>query len=79
MKDAYACYECKLMDYKTYGDHVWVVGEIVATHYEEELFTGEQALKLNSVSPALYMGGELYTIPEKDNIRHLDRKVYGKL
>ena len=79
LKDAYACYECKLVDHKTYGDHVWVVGEIVATHYEEELFTGEQALKLDRVSPALYMGGELYTIPAKDNIRHLDRKVYGKL
>ena len=79
LKDAYACYECKLMDYITYGDHVWVVGEIVATHYEKELFTGEQALKLDSVSPALYLGSELYTVPAKDNIRHLDRKVYGKL
>jgi len=79
LKDAYACYECKLVDHKTYGDHVWVVGEIVATHYEEKLFTGEQALKLDSVSPALYMGGELYTIPAKDDIRHLDRRVYGKL
>jgi flavin reductase (DIM6/NTAB) family NADH-FMN oxidoreductase RutF len=78
LKDAYACYECKLVDHKTYGDHVWVVGEILASHFEEELFTAEQSLDLERVSPALYMGAELYTIPAKDTIRHLDRKVYGK-
>lgn len=78
LKDAYACYECRLMDHKTYGDHVWVVGEILASHFEKELFTGKQVLNLERVSPALYLGAELYTIPAKDTIRHLDRKVYGK-
>lgn len=78
LKDAYACYECRLVDHKTYGDHVWVVGEILASHFEEKLFTAEQALNLERVSPALYLGAELYTIPAKDTIRHLDRKVYGK-
>jgi flavin reductase (DIM6/NTAB) family NADH-FMN oxidoreductase RutF len=77
LKDAYACYECRLADERTYGDHIWVVGEIVATHYEEELFTGEQLIDLERVSPAVYMGGENYTIPAKDRLRHLDRKVYG--
>lgn len=78
LSDAYACYECKLIDHKTYGDHAWVVGEILATHFEERQFTEGQALNLERVSPALFMGGELYTIPAKDAIRHLDRKVYGK-
>jgi flavin reductase (DIM6/NTAB) family NADH-FMN oxidoreductase RutF len=78
LRDAYACYECKLIDHKTYGDHIWVVGEILATHFEEELFTEGQALNLERVSPALFMGNELYTIPVKDNIRKLDRTVYGK-
>lgn len=77
LKDAYACYECRLVDERAYGDHIWVVGEIVATHYEEELFTGEQLIDLERVSPALYMGGENYTIPANDKLRHLDRKVYG--
>jgi flavin reductase (DIM6/NTAB) family NADH-FMN oxidoreductase RutF len=77
LKDAYACYECRLVDEKVYGDHIWVVGEIVAAHYEEELFTKEQLIDLERVSPALYMGGENYTVPAKDNVRHLDRKVYG--
>lgn len=78
LKDAYASYECKLVDHKVYGDHVWVVGQILASHFDEELFTGEQVLDLKRVSPALYLGAELYTIPAKDAIRYLDRKVYGK-
>ena len=78
LKDAHACYECKLVDHKTYGDHVWVVGEILATHFDEELFTKEQVLNLERVAPALYLGAELYTVPAKDAIRHFDRKVYGK-
>jgi len=78
LKEAYAAYECKLVDHKVYGDHIWVVGQILASHFDEELFTREQVLDLKRVSPALYLGAELYTIPAKDNIRYLDRKVYGK-
>lgn len=78
LKEAYASYECKLVDHKVYGDHVWVVGEILASHFDEGLFTREQVLDLKRVSPALYLGAELYTTPAKDTIRHLDRKVYGK-
>jgi len=36
LKDAYAAYECKLVDSKPYGDHLWIVGEIVAVHFLEE-------------------------------------------
>ena len=32
LKDAYAAYECRLLDSKPYGDHIWIVGEIVAVH-----------------------------------------------
>jgi len=78
LADAYACYECKVVEYETYGDHVWFVGEVVASHFERDSFTPEQVLNLERVAPALYLGGELYTYPAKDGIRHLDRKVYGK-
>jgi len=78
LKDAYASYECRLVEHKVYGDHVWVVGQILASHFDEELFTAEQVLDLKCISPALYLGAELYTVPAKDTIRHLDRKVYGK-
>ena len=78
LADAYACYECWLVAHQTYGDHVWFVGQVVASHFEPDLFTSEQLLNLERVAPALYLGGELYTILAKDSIRHLDRKVYGK-
>ena len=78
LSEAYAAYECRMVDQTTYGDHVWLVGEIVATHYDEDRFDDRQQLRLDCVSPALYMAGDLYTIPAKDDIKHLDRKVYGK-
>ena len=78
LKDAYAAYECKLVDHKTYGDHVWVVGEILATHYDEELFNEKQELVLERFSPALYLGAEKYTTVARDILKQLDRKVYGK-
>ena len=78
MEDAYACYECQLVEHKTYGDHEWVIGQVVASHFEEALFTEKQVLDLERVAPSLYLGAELYTTVAKDTIRHLDRKVYGK-
>ena len=33
---AYAAYECKLVDDREYGDHRWLVGEVVAVHLLEE-------------------------------------------
>ena len=78
LKDAYAAYECKLFDHKTYGDHVWVVGEILASHYDQEIFTEAGGLKLERFSPALYLGAEKYTTVARDILKQLDRKVYGK-
>jgi len=78
LKAAYAAYECKLIDDRGYGDHRWLVGEIVAVHWLKEVFTPEEVLNLDKVSPILYLGGELYSIVAKDTIRSLERKVYGK-
>jgi flavin reductase (DIM6/NTAB) family NADH-FMN oxidoreductase RutF len=39
LKDAYSTYECRLVDSREYGDHIWIVGEIVATHFDKALFT----------------------------------------
>ncbi len=77
LKAAYAAYECKLVDDKGYGDHRWLVGEIVAVHLLREAFTPEETLDLDKVSPLLYLGHELYATTSKD-IRYLDREVYGK-
>ena len=78
LKDAYAAYECKLVDNKTYGDHVWVVGEIVAAHFVDNVFTAKGALDLGKVSPALYLGAELYATTDKESVRLLDRETYGR-
>jgi len=77
LKDAYAAYECELVDDRGYGDHRWLVGKIVAVHRLREAFTPEETLDLEKVSPILYLGHELYLTTAKD-IRYLDREVYGK-
>ncbi len=78
LKDAYAAYECQLVDDRSYGGHRLLVGEIVAVHLLKEAFTPEEVLDLDKVSPVLYLGQELYLTTSKDTIRSIDREVYGK-
>ena len=73
LKDAYASYECKLLDSKIYGDHVWVVGEIVAVHFQEGIFTGNGILDLGKVKPLLYLGSEFYATTDKDSLNCITR------
>ena len=77
LKLAYAAYECQLFDHRTYGDHEWLVGRIVAVHFVKEAFTTEGAPDWNRISPALYLGAELYSSVAKGSLRHLDRQLYG--
>ncbi len=77
LKAAYAAYECKLVDDRGYGDHRWLVGEIMVVHLLREALTLEETLDLEKVSPILYLGHELYVTTSKD-VRYLDREVYGK-
>ena len=78
LEDAYAAYECKLIDHRTYGDHEWVVGEVLVTHFDEGVFTDEEIPDLERVTPVLYFGADLYAAAAKDSLRLLDRKAYGK-
>jgi flavin reductase (DIM6/NTAB) family NADH-FMN oxidoreductase RutF len=73
LKDAYAAYECRLIDSREYGDHIWLVGEIVAAHFDKALFTGDETIDLNRVSPILYMGADRYTIPSSADIKVIER------
>lgn len=74
LKDAYAAYECKLVDSKPYGDHIWVVGEIVALHCLEEAFTSEKILDLAKIKPILYLGSEeFYATTDKDSLQLIKR------
>ncbi len=78
LKDAYAAYECRLVDERSYGDHQLLVGEIVAVHILEESFAADGPLNLKSVSPALYLGHDLYVTTSADTVISLDRTLYGK-
>ena len=75
LKDSYAAYECKLVDGKTYGDHIWVVGEIVAVHFLEEIFTPERILDLDKVKPLLYLGLEFYATCDKGSVTFIKRGI----
>ena len=75
LKDAYAAYECKLMDSKSYGDHIWIVGEIVVVHLLEEAFTPAEVLDLNKIKPLLYLGSDFYASTDKNSIRLIKRGI----
>ena len=76
LKTAYAAYECQLVDDRDYGDHRFLVGEIVAVHLLQEAFTPEETLDLDKVSPILYLGHELYLTSSRVRVRHLGNVVY---
>jgi len=78
LKDAYLAYECRLIDHKAYGDHEWLVGEILATHILEEAFTSQGVLDVARSNPALYLSGEFYITTRRETLQHLDRRVYGR-
>ena len=73
LADAYAAYECRLIDSREYGDHIWLVGEIVATHFDKELFTSDEVVDLDRVFPVLYMGADSYTIPSGADVKVIER------
>ncbi|MEA1872258.1 MAG: flavin reductase family protein [Chloroflexota bacterium] len=75
LKDAYAAYECKLVDSKPYGDHLWIVGEIVAVHLLEEAFTPAGVLNLNKIKPLLYLSSDFYASTDKNSIRLIERGI----
>ena len=78
LKAAYAAYECKLVEDRDYGDHRLLVGEIVAVHQPKGFFTTDGTLDLDRVSPAMYIGNEIYVTTARDTVQRLDREVYGK-
>jgi flavin reductase (DIM6/NTAB) family NADH-FMN oxidoreductase RutF len=75
LKDAYAAYECKLVDSKSYGDHFWVVGEIVAVHFLEEAFAPAEILDLDKIKPLLYVGSDRYASADKNSVKFVKRGI----
>jgi flavin reductase (DIM6/NTAB) family NADH-FMN oxidoreductase RutF len=75
LKDAYAAYECKLVDSKSYGDHIWIVGEIVVVHILEEAFTPAEVLNLDKIKPLLYLGSDFYASTDKNSVSFVKRGI----
>ena len=75
LKDAYAAYECRLMDSKPYGDHIWIVGEIVAVHFLEEAFTPAEVLNPDKLKPLLYLGSDFYASIDRDSVNFVKRGI----
>ncbi|MBI2172350.1 MAG: flavin reductase family protein [Chloroflexi bacterium] len=61
LKDAFAAYECRVIDRHTYGDHDLFTGEILAVQYEPSAYTEGLRLDLDRNRPILYMGADYYS------------------
>jgi len=75
LKDSYAAYECSLVDSKPYGDHIWIVGEIVAVHFLEEAFTSAEVLDLDKAKPLLYLGSDSYGSIDRNSVNFVKRGI----
>lgn len=75
LEDAYAAYECQLMDSQPYGDHIWIVGEIVAVHFLEEAFTPGGIIDLDKIKPLLYLGSDVYASTDKHSVNLIKRGI----
>lgn len=78
LKNAYAAYECRVVEDHVYGDHTWIIGEIVAVHMAENVFKENGIIDIKLVKPALYLGAETYCGPDADSATVLEREKYGK-
>lgn len=78
LSDAYAAYECKLVDDRAYGDHQLLVGEVVAVHTLTEAFTTDDMLDLKAITPAFYMGKDKYIAKLKATVKTMERERFGQ-
>jgi flavin reductase (DIM6/NTAB) family NADH-FMN oxidoreductase RutF len=75
LQGAYAAYECTLLDSRPYGDHIWIVGEIVAVHFLEEAFTAAGVLDMDKARPLLYIGSDTYASIDENTVNFIKRGI----
>jgi flavin reductase (DIM6/NTAB) family NADH-FMN oxidoreductase RutF len=63
------------VDSKPYGDHIWIVGEIVAVHFLEEAFTSAEVLNPDKLKPLLYLGSDFYASIDRDSVNFVKRGI----
>ncbi len=78
LADAYAAFECKVVEEKVYDGHSMVIGEVVATHIQEGAFHEDGTVHLEKVHPVLYMGSERYLVMQQADTSVLKREVYAE-
>lgn len=78
ISDAYASYECKVVFEKGFGDHKFFVGEIIAVHFQTEVFTSDEQLDMGKINPILYIGRDVYLTTAGNTKKKFDRQVYSK-
>jgi len=74
LESAIACYECKIVDHRTYGDHILYVGEIVGIHYDKTYYDNGLSKSL-----LLYHGNDRYTCALNESIKFGKEEVYNEL
>jgi flavin reductase (DIM6/NTAB) family NADH-FMN oxidoreductase RutF len=78
LRDAYVAYECKVIESRVFGDHAWMIGEILASHTAGNLLKEDGTLDLSVVKPTLYLGGDTYCSTDGGSAKFLDKDEYGK-
>jgi flavin reductase (DIM6/NTAB) family NADH-FMN oxidoreductase RutF len=73
LNDAYAAYECRVVDRRSYGGHDLFVGEIVAAQWEPSAFREGSILDLEHRQPIVYLGDDYYATASQ--VVHLERNV----
>ncbi len=74
LKDAYASFECRVIDDRIFGDHAWVIAEVVATHIAQDVFKENGTINLERVKPSLYIGADLYCTTDVNSLTYLSRE-----
>ncbi len=73
LKAAYAAYECKVIDDRSYGKSRWIVGEVVVMHAFDEGMAPPKILDLNKINPLLYLGEQYYLTVAKETLKYVPR------
>lgn len=55
--------ECYLEDAKKIGDHIMIVGKVIALHANEDYLDNEGRLKVDLVRPPLHVADNLFAFP----------------
>ncbi|MBI4288167.1 MAG: hypothetical protein HY671_07065 [Chloroflexi bacterium] len=63
-----------MVGHKTYGDHEWIVGEVIAAQFEKAAFGQDGMLDVGKVKPALYVYRGHYLTVNPDTMKVTAKK-----